>query len=103
MAHGELSHMTPEKGREAARRYEAKIQGPGYLIRKAGFSALADEVIKNAGGVCERCGAPDAGDRKGELHIHHVNGDPKDTVLENLSLLCRQCRVTTYVEMRGGA
>lgn len=87
---------------EAMREYSKRFLGPGHMIRRAGFSALVDEVIDYAGGVCQGCGAERSGGVVGSLCVHHLDGDPKNHVLENLKLLCRQCHVNTHVEMRVG-
>lgn len=33
-------------------------------------------------------------------HVHHVDGDPGNTVLENLVLLCPECHVQVHAELR---
>jgi hypothetical protein len=54
---------------------------------------LIDAGVKSE--ACERCGISEWRGRRLSIALHHINGDPLDNRVENLSLLCPNCHSQT--------
>lgn len=61
----------------------------GYLLRKrvVGSGLLVD--------ACARCGITEWMGEPAPLQMEHINGDPTDNRIENLTILCPNCHCLT--------
>ena len=61
-------------------------------------SSKTKEIVLNHGlkeNRCEKCGLTDWMGEPITLHLHHINGNPKDDRIENLQILCPNCHSQT--------
>lgn len=61
-------------------------------------SAKTKEIVLNHGlkeNKCEICGTSEWLGKPITLHLHHINGNPKDDRIENLQILCPNCHSQT--------
>lgn len=54
-----------------------------------------DAIVALRGHKCEQCGLEKWLNQKIPLEVHHIDGDHKNNVLENLQLLCPNCHALT--------
>jgi 5-methylcytosine-specific restriction endonuclease McrA len=65
---------------------------PNWKGGKSNRSIYGRQRLKRLGllNFCWLCG------KKGELHVHHINKNPKDNELSNLIVLCPKCHMKIH-------
>ena len=58
---------------------------------KANFDGLRDSALELADHKCQECGTPD------DIMVHHIDGDKKNNVVENLLVVCRSCHGKEHI------
>lgn len=71
-----------------------------YVKAQTDFStynkiSIRDELIKERGNQCEKCGISEWQGQLLTLQIHHIDGNNKNNIKSNLQILCPNCHSLT--------
>lgn len=71
-----------------------QIQGENHLNWKGGISrGYINKILKKYGkkkDKCQLCGS------KERIHIHHIDGNPKNNFIGNLGIVCSYCHAAIH-------
>ena len=73
---------------------EKRLYGKIKTRRKILTEEETEIIFKKFGYKCAVCGATEG------LHIHHMNENPKDNRIDNLSVLCSVCHKKIHMKVR---
>ena len=77
----------------------AYIDGNGYAPYPIEFQKIKSKIRKRDNYECQLCGINEK-ECKQNLHIHHVDYDKNNCLLNNLIGLCSSCHLTTNLSRR---
>lgn len=82
-------------GTHKRKEVEAIIEAGLYKMSSSGNNPLRRYVIRKRGHKCERCGRTEWMGEKIPIDLHHNDGDNRNNIPTNLTLLCLNCHGLT--------